>query len=111
ALDAGSSGLDSAETKHHSSDRDFAGSVKLTRPEHCANECVDAREGGDLGRSAESKPAGPVWRPNTVSRIPQDGWTISSICRGSELRRSDLRLDAVAEISGSAEYREHEQGE
>src|SRR6267378_1151625 len=111
ATDAGSSGRPSAETKHHGADRDFAGSAKRTRQGHCASRSVAASEGADLGRSAESKPAGPVWRPNTVSRISQDAWTISSIFRRAELRQSGLRPDAVAEISGSAEYRELEQGE
>src|ERR1700704_5493010 len=111
ATDPGSSGRPSAETKHHGTDRDFASSAKRTRQEHSASRSVATGEGADLGRSAESKPAGPVWRQDSVSRISQDAWTISSIFRRAELRQSGLRPDAVAEISGSAEYGELEQGE
>src|SRR6266849_2556201 len=98
-------------THAHGANRDPDGRPKRTGQEHCAGGFAAASECEDFGRSAESKPAGAVRRQDAVPRSSEDAGTVSSVCRGPELRRAGVRPDAVAEISSSASHGQRQQGE
>jgi len=51
-------------------------------------QAAESEQDRNIRRSAESKPAGAVRRPDAVSRISQEPWTVSSVFRGSPLRHA-----------------------
>src|SRR5260370_26736842 len=101
--------MSSPETEHYGADCLLTSRAELSGQKHRALGFAAAGECEDFRRSGESKPAGPVLRPDTVTGISKDAGTISSDFRGTELWGASFRPDSLAQVSSSAGHGTREQ--